>query len=495
MTLAGGLDEELAAAMEAEFPPGVDKRVLLGPMRTPSMAHAAWRRRVTRESPMRFALTYLGHHLRQSDTGQISFSRMHMDLCEAGEDWLIPGPLRDVWIGPREIGKTFWTLLGLPCWALAHGHVKFFLSFSYTAGQARGHLANLLEELRRNERLLYDFPELEILRGSVTGRMELAGGGAVAARGMGESTNGVRARADRPDLIVGDDLELAADRNTLKAVATSRAALLRNVLPMNTRARVVINGTVTMHGSLIHEFVDHVKGRAGAEWVRANRFRVNYYPALDDLGRSVWPQRWTAEWLRREREADDYAFALNYDNDPPVEAHQKFWTPDGFQYNQRFQVAERVLYIDPAVSPRTTSDFTVLAMVAADAGRRRALVERVEWGRWSGPETGDRIHEFCAPLRIKPTVVVESNQGGQALLDTYAPWPVGVVYDTVHSTVPKGTRIRWGHTHYTRRAVWHPWPLPDLEQELCRYPRGSHDDVPDAVAGALLHFWPHLEQS
>jgi hypothetical protein len=311
---------------------------------------------------------------------------------------------------------------------------------------------------------------------------------------MAGASLGLRAGADRPGLIIGDDLEPGEARNNLGEVAQQRSRLLRNILPMNTRAIVAINGTVTMHGSLIHEFVSSVKGRPGVDWVRDNRFRVHYYPAADDFGRSLWPQRWTDEWLRRERVADRHGYALNYDNDPGLPAHQTFWTPDGFQYNQRFQVAERVLYIDPATTARTTSDYTVLAMVGVAASRRRALVERVEWGQWSGPETGDRIHEFCAPLRIKPTVIVESNQGGQALLDTYAPWPLGVAYDTVHSTVPKATRIRWGHAHYTRRAVWHPWPLPDLEQELCRYPRGERDDVPDAVAGALLHFWPQLEQ-
>jgi hypothetical protein len=420
-------------------------------------------------------------------------SRLHLDLCVAGEDLLVPGPSRDVWVAPRESGKSVWLMVILPLWALAHGHTRFAVLFSYTAGQARGHLANLLGELRTNQLLLWDFPELRIAGGSMTTRFELGGGGAVAARGMGETSQGIRAHADRPTLMIGDDLEPGEARNTLAEVGQQQSRLLHNILPMNSRAVVWINGTVTMYDSLIHQFVHAIKGRAGVEWVRANRFRVHHYPALDDLGRSLWEQRWTTEWLRREREADPHGYGLNYDCDPEKPVHQRFWEPDTFRYNSRFHVAERVLYIDPAVSSRASSDFTVLAMAAADPGRRRALVERCEWGQWNPPQVRELIHDFCAPCVIKPVVLVEGNNGGEALLDAYSPWPVDVEYRLVHSSVSKRMRIEWGFSHYRRRAVDHPWELPELERILCEWPRGAHDDVPDAVAGALLHLWPRVE--
>jgi hypothetical protein len=331
------------------------------------------------------------------------------------------------------------------------------------------------------------------LRGSATTRYELAGGGAIAARGMGETAMGIRSGADRPTLMIGDDLEPGEESNTLDEVRQQRSRLLHNILPMNTRATVWINGTVTMYGSLIHEFVNWVKGRPGAEWVGAQRFRVNYYPALDDLGRSLWEERWTTAWLRREEEADHYGFGLNYRCDPGKPEHQRFWTEEMFRYNSRFQVAERILYIDPAVSSRSTSDFTTLAMAGANPGRHQALLERCEWGRWSPPQVGEKIHDFCAPLTIKPLIIVEGNNGGEALLDAYSPWPVDVEFRLIHSAVPKRMRIEWGYSHYRRRAVWHPWEMPELQRILCEWPNGDHDDVPDAVSGALLQLWPRVQ--
>lgn len=491
MTLAMRVQGE---ELPPEFPPGTDVRALLTPVNTPSiLSNPTYRRQVTRESPFRFAWTYLRDHLRQSDTGQLSFCRMHLDMCREAELWQDHVPLRDVWIGPREVGKTFWLQLALPLWALAHGHSRYYVFFSYKEGQAKGHLENLLDELRGNETLLWDYPELAIVRGSSAVRTSLKGGAAIAARGMIGTNLGIRSREARPDLIGLDDIEPGEARNTPAEVARQRARLT-SILPMNSRARVIVNGTVTTYGSLIHEFVGAVKGRPGTDWVRANRFKVHYYPAADDFGRSLWPQRWTDEWLRREREADPHGYGLNYDNDPKPEGTQQFWTSGMFRYNSRFRVAERVLHIDPAVTERASSDYTVMVLLGVDASRRRALVERVEWGRWTGPETGEMIATICRPLEIKPLVRVEANNGGNRLLDSYAPFPVGVRFETVTAGAPKAYRIQEAHSHYTRRAVEHPWPLEAFEAELCRYPNVEHDDIPDALAGALEWAFPPGER-
>ncbi|HEY9413642.1 MAG TPA: hypothetical protein VIQ30_02680, partial [Pseudonocardia sp.] len=74
--------------------------------------------------------------------------------------------------------------------------------------------------------------------------------------------------------------------------------------------------------------------------------------------------------------------------------------------------------------------------------------------------------------------------------DSLAPWPVGVTVELTHPRAPKAVRIGWALKHYTRRAVWHPWPLEEFQAELCRYPRGKFDDIPDSLAGALEWAFP-----
>lgn len=481
----------------AEFPPGIDVAAILRPLRTPTWEVSAdYRRAVTRLSPLAFALTYLGPNLQHQETQLISFSRLHLDMCAAARRWVRPGAYRDAWVAPRKGGKTLWAFHALPLWALAHGHRKYLMAFASNDAQAKGHLANILDDLKRNDLLLHDFPELRIRRGTGgADRTVLESGAALAARGMASTSIGQRAGAFRPDILVGDDLEKGEVDNSPEQVRQNRSRLLQNIIPMNdTGAAVQVAGTVTMHNSLIHEIVHAAKGRSGGEWVRANQFEPHYYSPFEPDGTSLWPQQWTREWLQRKREADPDGFALNYLNDPLPPSGMTFWTPESFQYNSRFPIAERVLHIDVAVTTKATSDFTVLALVGKDAAGKRALVEDVVWGRWTAPEIRERIHDMCEQLRIKPVVRVEANNGGDTWLDSLAPWPMGVKYETCRpGKASKPDRIKWAHAHYHRRAVWHGHPRPELEAELCRYPRVTHDDIPDAIAGALEWAFPIQE--
>lgn len=477
----------------AQFPPQFDVNRLLRPLR-----HSGWvtssyyRRQVTRESPLCFALTYLGEYLQQPDTRQISFNRMHLEMCSAARRWMEPGAFRDAWVAPRQGGKTLWLWHALPLWALAHGHRKFMLAFANTERQANSHLKNILNDLRSNELLLYDFPDLRLLRGQGgADQYGLQSGATIAVRGMQSTVLGARSGKYRPDLMVGDDLEKDEARNTQKEVEDNRARLLQAIIPMNARGGAVqITGTVTMYGSLIHEIVAAAKGRRGGEWVRANRFEPHYYSPIEPDGSSLWPQQWSVEWLRAEQAADPHGYSLNYENDPQPPKDMTYWTEGGFQYDERFPIVDRVLHLDVATTTGPDSDYTVLVLLGRDAARRKALVERVEWGRWTTPQIRDRIHAFCEPLRVKPLVRVESNQGGNTWLDSLAPWPVDVRFETTRAKAPKDVRIRRAHSRYHARAVWHPWKMQDLEDELCRYPRGKHDDVPDAIAGALEWAFP-----
>jgi len=472
-----------------EFPQGFDGRALLLPTTHSAWLHtgaagAAYRRHITRPSPLLFAVTYFGHLLRQSDTGVMSFSTMHLDMCRAAAQWPAGGPQRDAWVGPREVGKSAWLFVILPLWALAHGHKGYFLAFSFTDQQAAGHLANLRDELTENELLRHDFPELVPRRGAQGGRTQLAGGGTVGARGMGGTTLGTRAREKRPDLLVGDDLQPGEVDNSPELVRKNESRLRRNILPMNTRAIVQVTGTVTRRDDLVHQVVHAAAGRP-ERWVRQERFTAHYYPALREDGSSLWPQRWSAAELVAMRDADPMGFALNYENDPQPDDEATWWTPELFRYDERFPTVERVIHVDGATTKRKRSDLTVLAQVGRDASGLRACVERVEWGRWDILETRARIHEMCAPLRRKPLVRIEGNQGGDTWLDSLAPWPVDVAAEVTYTQIPKDMRIKRAHRHYARRAVVHAWAMPELEAQLCAWPHGVHDDVPDAIAGAL----------
>ena len=494
----------LADVADIEFPAWVDRATVLRPLRTETWRRsAAYRRGITRTSPLLFAITYMPHRIRHPETGGISFIRMHLEMCALARRWPnIPPEQLCSFVGARGSGKTTWPFQILSSWALGHEHSSNFLAFSYTADQARGtHLKNLINELKTNELLRYDFPGLIPKRGqSSIERTVLENGSTVAAFGMMETSLGWQdAQGRRPKILVGDDLEPGKAKNSLDEVERNQSRLRDNVLPMgNRRAAIWVTGTTTMHNSLVHGFVHAAKGRPEGEWVHRLGFQPHHYPALDERDESWWPQQWSTEQLRAMRDADPESFALNYQNDPQPPADMTFWTPEIFRYNSRFPTVDRVLYLDLAETTGPNSDYTAMVLLGVDAARGQACVEDVDWGRWTDPEIRERIHDLCRPFeRHKPLALLERNRGGTNRLDSLAPWPEGVRYDTVHHNgVPKDVRIRRAHTHYYRRSVWHAYRPGEsarfdaFERELCRWGRAKHDDVPDALAGALEWAFP-----
>lgn len=486
------------------FPPGVDGRAILAPLNHgawnlpaggPGTAGSDYRRAVTSLSPLLFAMTYLGHYLRQQDgDGQVSFSSLHMDLAEAARRWVAPGPVRDGWVAPREAAKTTWLFVILPLWALAHGHRRFFLAFSATERQARGHLAKARGELANNALLLADFPELARVRGQDTPALTvLAGGASLAAFGLENSTLGISSGAQRPDLIIGDDLEKLATDYSPAAKLANVERLTRGVLPMNTRAAVQITGTTTMAGSMTHDLVRHALGQEapGGDWVGAHGFRARYYPPILDEGteaaRSLWPQRWSLAELLEMAATDPQGWALNYANRPDLAAAAGYWSRELFVVNASMaaQVREHVLYVDPAMTNNASSDQTAIVVV----GRwgRFAAVQYAAAGRWPGRELVTRVHNLVERHDTIREVVVESNQGGDRLAETLSPLPrAGVSLWTEHVSGAKRHRLEAALAHYQREAVVHAAPFAALETQACAWtPAGDVDDLLDALAGGL----------
>lgn len=487
-----------------EWPPGVDPGALLRPLR-----HSAWtlrgaggaqyRRAVTAASPLLFSICYLGRYLRQQDSGVMSFSSFHLDLCGAARRWVAPLPARDVWVAPRGAAKTTWLFLALPLWALAHGHRRSFLAFSLTAEQAQGHLANLRMELDANELLLHDFPELapRRVRGARnTAATVVSSGATIAARGLGASTLGYRSGTDRPDLIVGDDLEPDSADHTIAARDKILARVTDSILPMGTRSTVVqLAGTTTMHGSLIHDAVRDALGERRAAWLHAHEFTSRYYPPVldDEHGRrSLWPARWSLDELDAMRERSPQAYALNMANRPEQAGARGYWRRELIRYDPRLPVVRRVLYADVAMTQNVRSDQTALVLVGVTADGRRAVVEHAELGRITGLELRERMHEVTAahPRTLREWWV-ETNQGGDRWREILSPTPPGVVLHTEHVGGSKRSRIEVALSHYQRGAVVHGGPLTALEEQMLAWtPAATADDGLDALAGALRRAFP-----
>lgn len=488
------------------FPPGIDGGALLLPTRhsawtLPGPAGAQYRRAITAASPLLFALTYLGADLRNQETGAMSFSPLHLDLCSAARRWVASGPERDVWVAPRMAGKSLWLYVALPLWSLAHGHRRFFAAFSYTGKQALGHLGNVLDILhgRRDgvsELLLHDFPELAPVRGAGGPRVTILTGGpegrrALAAYGIGESSRGLRVNEMRPDLLVGDDIEPGGNRWSASTREAVLSGLLRDILPMNRHAVVQVTGTVTAIGSVIHDAVRAAKGEDSGAWVADEGFTPRYYPAILDEGqpteRSLWPQQWGIEQLRRDRYTADgklsRTFATEMMNDPVPDEGGAYWSAP-FQYKRPAHVRRWVAFVDPAITTHDRSDHTAIVVAGLLTTQRPAVAIAVaEAGHWSPAETARRLdvlRERFPGLQVHVEVNAlgseeTARQQYRLRRGDLAP----------RAFAPKELRIRAAADVYAEGLVAHTSPLPELEAVLRRYGSGERDDLPDALAAAV----------
>lgn len=475
----------------------------------------------TRDEPLLFALTYMGHSLKmpapteeaegaQSQEGVISMCEFHWELCEKAREWSEkpagqygPAEARDAYIAPRDAGKSTWLFKILPLWAAAHGHVKFVAAFADSGPQAKKHLSSFKRELETNQLLQEDYPLLcqpMKRRGNVTvsdtQEMYQAQSGFVfAATGADTSVLGMKVEDQRPDLIILDDLEPDESSYSAYQAGQRLSTLTDAILPLNIRARVVLSGTVTMPGSITHQLVKTVlnKDEEPAEWVVTEKFKVHHFKPIlqneDGTERSMWPEKWPMAWLETVRHTR--SFAKNYNNDPMAMDGQ-YWTRDDFTYGS-LPCAKTVLSIDGAVTNKGGSDFTALAVVGATghpAGHPERKCE-VKYGvavKLLGAALRKKVLEILEMYPEISLILVEGNQGGELWREVLHNMPVKIVIFS--NSEPKEVRAGRVHALYQRipTRVVHTARLQAVEENMIGFPKLKHDDLVDAVGNPILKF-------
>ena len=469
------------------------------------------RRVLTRLNPKLFALIYLRHHLAGDETGGVvSFSEAHNEWYDHMLQWVKPATEpkgnRRAYVAPRASAKsTTWFLIAI-LWAAAHKHVKFAAAFADSATQAEGHLATFKRELDTNELLKQDFGELtrpmrrfakKVTVADSRNMIQQFNGFIFAAKGIDSATLGMKVGERRPDLIILDDIEPDAS-NYSAAQAVKRLATLQNaILPLNDWARVVLVGTVTMDGSLIHQLVSTVTTKESvAEWITDENFRCHYYPALIDEGgteRSLWPEKWPLPYLQSMRH--QRAFALNYQNQP-LASDGLFWSVDDIVVEEIPEglPVRTMLSIDPAVTTAKGSDFTGVAVLShsprvrdrtgATTGTGKVYVRDVRAVKLGRKELRMLVVDLLELFPEIRVILVEVNQGGDLWADVFGDLPVK--YVTKHQTVKKEVRAGWLHGGYQKRQVVHTCNLPGYVSQLLSFPTGLNDDMIDAVGSGFL---------
>lgn len=487
-----------------------------------SDAGIQWRKIQTKLDPMLFALLYLRRHLRSKATkDQITFCDAHLDWCREALGWVVPATEprqdRDVYVAPRELGKSTWFFLILPLWAAAHGHRKFIAAFADAGTQAEMHLQTFKNELEDNPLLQRDYPDLcepatryrGATQSDTKGLTIRKSGFVFGARGADSKTLGMKVGAQRPDMLILDDIEPGEDQYSEYQVGGRLTTITDVIFPLSEYARVVIAGTVTLPGSIIHQLVRTVTEpeEDHPEWIEEQNMRVHYYPPIlsndDGTERSIWPAKWSIAFLNAIRHTR--SFLKNFANSP-LGLDGDYWTKDDFKYGTLAGKTRVLLSIDPAGKTKSTSDWTGLAVVgwappvAKDDPRRQSIdaddVQAQVLGNLGMCEVmyaravkliGENLRtEVLRILEMFPEiglVLVEINQGQEHWIDILHHLPCKM--QLIDQTVDKRIRASHSLAHYQRNRVVHSERLGRAEEQMVSFPRGPNDDLVDAIGSGV----------
>lgn len=145
--------------------------------------------------------------------------------------------------------------------------------------------------------------------------------------------------------------------------------------------------------------------------------------------------------------------------------------------------------VDPAISVKTSADYTGLAICGIDGIDRRWVLYLAHW-RSSWAETERKLLGFYAAWR--PHVVIFeavcfASIGARLLLDA------GMAVRPIVPHKDKMTRFERLHVRYHMGAILHSETLDqDCENELYAFDSGSHDDVVDAVVYGMTPLFAEL---
>jgi hypothetical protein len=476
-----------------------------------ALLHPTTRIELTRHRPLLFALLYFPRHITQNTpTGPIiSINEFQLALIHKAEQWAIPPNLprarRYADIAPRESGKTTWDFLILPMWAAAHRHKRFAAAFADSGTQAEIHLATFRTELDENALLRNDFPQLTNPARRKSGNTKadrsdlyIAENGFVfAAKGIEAGSLGLKVEEQRPDLLILDDIEPPEEKYSPYQAKQRLRTMVEAVFPMNIYADVLITGTVTMRGSIIDQLVRYNAGERDPDstWIEEENIQVNHFlPILDPHTpneRSLWPEKWPLQYLHQIQHTASYR--KNMANDSSG-IQGDFWQRGDIHYvpatatprPQRY-----ILQIDPAVTTKTTSDETGIAVLSIDPTlqtKPTVLIHYADGTRKLGQSLTEHLNRIIYQFPDITLARIEINQGGD--LHKLALQNLDIPLRTLTNSAPKHIRFNWALNHYqaTPPRVLHTRPLPRLESQLTSYPRTPHDDIADAAVSGILYF-------
>ena len=488
-----------------------------------------------KQNVMVFARTYFSHYLKTNPCG------FHRELCELLQGLNTKRGGRLAVAAPRGSAKSTFVSLIYVLWCICYSKEQYIVLLSDTSDQAEGLLGHVKNELENNEHLRRDFPEACIAEDDkklgVWKKEEIVTKNniKVTALGAGQKIRGRRHQEHRPTLIILDDIE--NDENTQNGESMDKLNewFERAVLKAGTTTTdVVLVGTIQHYGCLLSRLTKEeatgwnkriyrsVISSAKREDLWAKWFTL--YRGLDCYGQNegaaaaadffkdnekemmdgvsvLWPEKESYQDLMVMREEEgESSFNAEKQNEP-VDPKNAFFKWDGFQFwDQQYRNEEelrsafgdKLAYyaaVDPSLGkPGKRGDYSAIVVIAKHVDTKAAFVLVADIAKRSPDNLVQAVINLGRFYRFS-AVFVEANQFQELLVrdieERAYSMGISLNIQRVTSRLDKLARIQGLEPWITQGKIKFAQMQKLLLDQFRHFPKGAHDDGPDALEMAI----------
>jgi predicted phage terminase large subunit-like protein len=408
---------------------------------------------------------------------------------------------------PRRHAKSTAVTLAYVLACVLFRNKQYALIISDTVTQATQFLGDIKKELLDNEKIRGLFQidcfvkdtEDDVIVKCLDGHLFR-----IAAKGAEQKMRGLKWNNKRPDLIVGDDLE-----NDEIVLNPERRTKFKRWFYGAVIPSLSVTGVVRIVGTILHED-SLLNNLMPSEWQSSTVVEplkvwskvknppwlaIKYRAHTEDYKHILWQNKYPADWFIRERQ--DFidrglsdVYSQEYLNEPIDESVAYFKRSDFVAQSKEDKDKQLHYYIaaDLAISERETADFSVFVVAAMDENRL-LYVKNVIRERLDGREIVDTIltlqkvyepelfgiEEMQVSKAIGPFLREEMIK--QGIYVNLAVLKHGGKDKIARARSIQG-RMRAHAVKFDKSGDWYHL----FEDELCKFPRGRHDDQVDAFA-------------
>jgi len=399
-------------------------------------------------------------------------------------------------IGFRNCAKSTILNTGYALWSVVGvQQKKHVVIVGKNQGRARGHLKNIRQEIEKNSilrKLVGPFREEEAKPWNTVALRIPAYSASITAISIDEGVRGLREGANRPDLIIVDDIEDSASAKTAENRDKVFEWLTHELLTLgNADTKIVFIGNFIHEDSALIRIETLINaGQMAGKFLRV--------PIIDDNDNIAWPGMFPSkESLTKFKNSigSDDAWLEEFLLKPALRGSRviqpewiKYYNqmPDHRSPDYRYSI----IGIDLAISEKTAADFTAMTAVSIfgpDNDLRICIHPNPINLKMDFPTTIETAKNLSQGLiqGIGIKLVIESNGYQEALVQQLQKDNFEAV--GIKTLGDKRSRLSLAGPLIQNNILFPSKGAEDLIRQLIGFPAERHDDLIDSLLIALSY--------